>query len=441
MLARPNNSRLEPLLAVALVALKCWVLYSTWGTPQGFDAPHWLDVLRATHWFEPLPPPRALIASYHPPLSYLMGRLILPFLSSDVAASQVLSTLCLIGAFFALRSALRFTGILWTVPGLILLYGGFSTPLLVWLGIETGYDGPVFFWFVLAFCLSVRIFWEPISEHWWQSARFSSAVTLLGLSLAAGMLTKFNSFIALGLPLLIGFVRHGTQNFRRTVAVASLAVGMSAAIVAPLYLHRYFIPEGPRVPAAMDWQRPKDLAYARRVRDAEPIKFVLGILQPPSPKIVTSQYPVVDSFAHSIWLHLWKRDGCLGVQPDRSARISNFYILAFPIPVALGSIGFLARRRQLSDAWRDLGWVLLGIALVFCVSACAFGFHYPLWDWRVFKAKYITPAALWIPFASATWLSDTKIVEARPKFSAWTGRILLGVFLAFMVINHALPVY
>ncbi len=216
--------RIEPALGMLLITFKLFVLRGTWGRAQGFDAPHWLAVLRATHWFEPLPPPRALIASYHPPLSYLMGRLVLWVVPSEVGASQLLSTLCILGAFLSLRWSLRHIGCLCTLPGLILLYGGFSIPLLVWLAIETGYDGPVFFWFMLALAQSIRLFWQPAPSNWWRDAKYCFAVALLGLTLAAGMLTKFNSLIAFGLPFLIMFVRRGIKTSHRDIAPSVLAI-------------------------------------------------------------------------------------------------------------------------------------------------------------------------------------------------------------------------
>ncbi len=294
--------RIEPALALLLVMLKLLVLRGTWGRYQGFDAPHWLTVFRVTHWFEPLPPPRALIASYHPPLSYLMGRLVYAVIPREVEASQLLSTLCVLGAFFAFRSALGHIGWLATLPGLMLLYGGFSIPLLVWLAIETGYDGPVFFWFMMAFAQSTVLFWKPVPEKWYRAARYSVGVVLLGLTLAAGMLTKFNSLIAMGLPFLIILVRHGIKNWRRDLWPPMLALVVSVIVISPLYSHRYFTAEGHRVPAAMDWQRPLDLAAARALRDKAPLRLLVHLLRFPERSITESQYPVVDSFFNSIWL-------------------------------------------------------------------------------------------------------------------------------------------
>ncbi len=439
--ASESYRRLERWLAVLLIALKGLVVRGTWGRAQGFDAPHWLTVMRATHWFEPLPLPRALIASYHPPLSYLLGRLIYRLIPREVEASQLLSTLSIVGAFFALRSALRYIGCLGTLPGLILLYGGFSIPLIVWLAVETGYDGPVFFWFMLAFAQSIRLFWNPVPEKWWNNASYGFGVALLGLTLAAGMLTKFNSLIAMALPFLVVFVRHGIKNWRRDIGPTTFALVVSVIVIAPLYSHRYMNAEGHREPAAMDWQRPLDLAAARAARDAAPLRFVANIVRLADRSMLESQYPVVDSFVNSIWLHTWKRDGCLGLQPQPSIRVSNFYIVVFPLPLFAGTAWFILRQRRIAEAWRQVGWVLLAIAAVFCASAIAFAWNYPLWDWRVFKGKYVTPAVLWIAYAVGVFLSDPGHREHRPVFRNSIERLSIGLLLAFMIVNHALPVY
>ena len=434
--------RLEPALAVLLVVLKLLVLRGTWGRAQGFDAPHWLAVLRATHWFEPLPLPRALIASYHPPLSYLMGRLALVAVPNEVEASQLLSTLCILGAFLSLRRSLRHIGWLATLPGLILLYGGFSIPLLVWLAIETGYDGPVFFWFMLALAQSIALFWQPTPDKWWRDAKYSFAVTLLGLTLAAGMLTKFNSLIAFGLPFLIVLVRRGIKTWRRDIAASSFAIVVSVIVVTPLYSHRYLSADGHREPAAMDWQRPLDLAAARAARDAVPIRLLTNVLRIPSRSITESQYPVVDSFFNSIWLHTWKRDGCLGLQPEPSLSVSNFYIVVFPFLLVSGTAWFMLRQRRIAEDWRHLGWVLLWVGVVFCASAIAFAWNYPLWDWRVFKGKYITPVVFWVAYATGIAFSDSLLEKwQRAGWKKWVERAVLLVLVAFMLANHGLPVY
>jgi len=159
------------------------------------------------------------------------------------------------------------------------------------------------------------------------------------------------------LPFLIGFVRRGITGWRRDIGPAVLALAVSAIVIAPLYSHRYFT--GHRAPAAMDWQRPLDLAAARASRDAAPLRVLSNVAALPDRRITESQYPVVDSFFNSIWLHTWKRDGCLGIQPEPSITVSNFYIVAFPLPLLCGTAWFILRQRRISEPWRHVGWILL----------------------------------------------------------------------------------
>ncbi len=76
------------------------------GRYQGFDAPHLLTVFRVTHWFEPLPP-TARPYRESPPAAFVFDLTArLRCNSREVEASQLLSTLCVLGVFFAFRSAL-----------------------------------------------------------------------------------------------------------------------------------------------------------------------------------------------------------------------------------------------------------------------------------------------------------------------------------------------
>src|ERR1039457_4898358 len=99
----------------------------------------------------------------------------------------------------------------------------------------TLFRSPVFFWFMLALAQSITLFWQPAPDKWWRDAKYSFAVALLGLTLAAGMLTKFNSLIAFGLPFLIVFVRRGIKVWRRDIAASLLAIVVGDIVVTPLY--------------------------------------------------------------------------------------------------------------------------------------------------------------------------------------------------------------
>jgi hypothetical protein len=440
----PENQRykhIDALLAVSVVLLKLHVLHDTWGRMQGFDAGGWIDMLHATHWFEPLPPPYLLWSSWHPPLSFLIGRLVYLVYPHEVEASQVVSTLAILVAFFALRHTMRCLGWLWTLPGLWLLYGGFSIPLIVCLAVETTYDAWVLAWFMLAFAASVSLFWHQLSPGWWKDNRFTRRLTLLGLILAAGLLNKYNGLIAFGLPFLIIAVRRGIKATLRESSAPILAALIALVVVFPFYYKHNYRVEGRWMPASMDARRAADLVVSRAERDAAPLAFIGHMLRYPRRLPRNPQEPVLDSFPHSFWLHTWTRDIWLGRQPQPSLTISCVYSGAFAVITLLGTVFFFIRRRRIPPVWRHLGWVILCIAAFQCVSALAFAWKYPMWDWRIFKTKYMSPTVFWIPYATAVGFSDDWFLARRTTWLRWFEELAFWALVAFTLINHLLPVY
>ncbi len=417
------------------------MLRATWGKAQGFDAIPWLDMYRATHWFEPLPDPRSLLASYHPPLSYLLVRLINGVVPDAIAASQVLSSAAMLAAFFGFRHVLKRTRCLESTAGLWLLYGGFSLPLYVWLAIETGYDSLIFAWFILTLSVSVALFWHELPGKFYQNTRVMLGLVTLVVLLVAGLYTKYSGLMAFALPFMIIWVRRGLKALAREAHLPALAAVVALAIIAPFYHARYYETEHEWMPAAMEWQKSNALTIVRTERDADPLEFFAHMIRVPSESIVGANKPVRDSFLHSIWFHVWKRDKWLGVQPKPSLTVSNAYVRFFAYATLVGSLVFLGRLRRRPRAWRQLGWVLLGVTAMFSAAALAFAWKYPIWGWRVFKAKYMAAGILWVAYAA--WApfdlvrSKLRRATARRIFE-WTACVVL---VAFMMVNHLLPVY
>ena len=122
--------------------------------------------------------------------------------------------------------------------------------------------------------------------------------------------------------------------------------------------------------------------------------------------------------------------------------MSNFYIVTFPFVLVGGTAWFILRKRRIAEDWRHLGSVLLWVGLVFCASSIAFAWNYPLWDWRVFKGKYITPSVFWIAYATGVALCDPCLERWRDVlWVKWAEQIALLLLGAFMLVNHGLPVY
>jgi hypothetical protein len=435
--------QVESSLALLVVLLKIHVLHGTWGRLQGFDPYAWLDVFHATHWFAPLPPVRLWAATYHPPLSYLLGRLLTNIIPNELQASQALSTVALVIAFFCVRQLLRRIGYLWTLPGLWLLYGGISIPVVISIGVETTYDSWVLTWFMMAFTVSVGLFWNPpTSVKWWKENHTARGVTLLGLVFAAGLLNKYTGLLSFCLPYLVILVRRGIKATFRELLAPTVAVLLGIVIAFPLYYERNYKVEHTWTPAAMEWQRKDDLVKVRAKRDADPVAFIANMLRYPKELPANPQETVLDSFLHASWVHTWFRDSLFGHEPEPALTVSRKYSRWFAGGLLLGSAWFFARLRHIAKDWRDLGWMLLAISALFCGFALFFGWKYPLWDWKVFKTKYLTPALFWIPYAVSIGFSDSWLTSRRHR--AWVRGLEDLAFFAlvvFVVINHLLPFY
>jgi hypothetical protein len=451
MLERSGLRSVERVLTACLVVLKLYVLRLAWGHMQGFDALPWLEVFRLTHWFKPLPAAASTFGSYHPPLSYLLCRWIYDAYPHELEASQILSALAMLGAVFAVRDTLRTIGVLFTVPGLMMLYTTASIPLVVWMQTETTYDALVFTWVMAALALSVRLFWAPTPARGWRRPGRLVQLLCLGGVLGAGLLTKFNTAVAFALPFLVMAVRRGPRQLRAgEIGGAVVACAIGVIIAAPLWYQRYYLPLHQLFPQPMEWLRAEDLKRAIALRDADRRAFFLHMLRIPTEPLTRTQEPVTDSFIHSVWLQIWKRDIVLGPQPSASMAVSDGYLRVFAPIVLASTAWFLARHRRMPGPWRDLGYVLLAMSAAYSVLLVYFAYKYPIWDWRVFKAKYVTPAMLWISYCVVV------PVLVRPNGSdpPWRprGRVLRDAVtlvavvwcllpILFMIVNHLVPVY
>jgi hypothetical protein len=441
----------ERVLTACLVVLKLNVLRLAWGHIQGFDAYPWLEVFRETHWFAPVLAAASTFGSYHPPLSYLLCRLIYDVYPHELEATQIMSTLAMLGAIFAFRSTLKTVGILWTIPGLMLLYLTASIPVVVWLATETSYDPLVFMWVMLALALSVALFWKPAPASRTRSRRlrYVAGIVCLGLVLAAGLLTKFNTIVAFVLPFLVIAVRRGGRLRGGEIGAALVSATIGLTLVAPLYYERYYMPLHHVFPQPMEWLRAGDLAAGLARRNADPWGSWRHMLRVPAEPLIGTQEPVTDSFIHSIWLQIWKRDIVLGQEPPLALAVSDVYLRAFGVVVGASTLWFLVLHRRLPGPWRDLGYVLFAMSAVYCLLLIDFGWQYPVWDWRVFKAKYITPAMPWIAYAAVLPFvrrpsSPGARAQTRPIVADAVALVVIVLCLLpvlFMVVNHLLPVY
>jgi hypothetical protein len=429
---------IERFFFVLFVFLALSLFLNEWGQMSDFDAADYLQVWQKVQWFRPLPGVRDLFYSFHPPLTYFLSRIPLLVFGDPVVSSQFLSLLSVISSVALLRSTLRYVGILGSVSGMCFLYITTSLPLFVFLTTAPPPDALSLFWSILILHLSVRLFWHPR----YPSKREIVAPLFLSIVFAAGLLTKFTGVLNFGIPVTVIVVRRDPNQIKRSLLMAFASSLLGAVIVGPFYYTHYFLTEGVLFPNNLEWLQRDVLQVERPKRDEHPVQFIGHMLRFPREPFWGMGTPVVrDSFLHSVWFHLWKRDPLIGTQSRLGTFVSDVYMSFFFGVCLLGTMLFLLFQSRRSQPWNDLGWILIGITLTFCIALLAFGYRYPVWKWGVFKSKYIAIAFIWIPYCSALIVHHILAVRSWQGWGERIQAILLLLVLAFMCVNYLGPIY
>ncbi len=425
-------------LAVFLLC-SIWHFAMALGRMDGFDGTPYLDMYTKVTLGAPIPGVRALWESYNPPLAFWMADVLHRFATPVLASTKLFTMLCIVFTVLCLREALRILGVLWTVPGIAFLYTAAALPVYIFLSTEVGIDGAVLLWAAAILMMSLEIFYHPAEERS-KRHRVLDAVSLT-LMLAASVMTKFSGFIAFSIPwIVILACRHPVQIRNRALIKAAISCIAALLLIGPFYYQHYYRSEGTFVPVSMEWFGGKQLLVLREQRDKNPVGFLVRILRIPERSVQSLSRPLQDSVWSQIWFQTWKRDGFLQWGSPVVALVSNIEARIFFVVFYAGLFLFVFRYQK-RDPWAIFGVILSGISCCYLLAIVKFGYDYPLLHWLVFKAKYVAPALLWIPFALAL-CTDTflaRLHSARIR-NICTQALLFCVFL-LLSVNYLLPVY
>ena len=425
----------EQILLWAFLALHFVLLLMHWGEITGHDAREFLGTLHRMSALGSLPDFRTNLTDYHPPLSFLLARALSVFTGSPITGAQLLSSLSFLGAFLLLRSSLKRIEILYTMPGIIFLYISLSLPVFIYLARAITYDSFQFLLITLTFYLSIRFFWQnPIgsqSRKTWLGRTF-----LLTAVLTAGLFTKYSCLLNFFIPFFVLLIRLRAAPFKTGFMSCCIACSLALLAAIPFYYVRYYQTEGSWMPVGMEWKRPEALAQTRSFRDEQRFPFLLHILRVPS-MLFGREAPVQDSLWHHLWFDTWKGDPLWGPQTNASEFLSTFYATtALPL-FFLGIAFFLWKKSRTNTAFSDLGWLLLLQSILSCAALLSFAFQYPLFDWGIFKTEYVPVVPLFITYCIAVAVHIATQRLSKRTYSA----VMLATLLAFMSLNHLLPVY
>jgi len=431
---------LERFLFFAVIILKADVFLLERGQMIGFDAQSFIQTVDYIIAQGTVPPISLNASAMHPPLSFLLTVAIAFPLQNIVVASQVVSSLSMLVVFLCLRFLLKHIGLLWSIPGFLLLYLTSALPMVIFLGTETTYDSLVFAWAMLALLASVQLFWNPLEEE--NSFRRISSAILLVLSISGGMLTKSTGLLFAAFPFCVLLSRSRRDNLSRDVRTAIFLCTTALVLVFPSYYQRYYRETGKLLPHAMEWNIPGELAEERAERDAHPFSVLWQILHVPASALQWNRaHPEYSSFPDTVWFQTWKRDtyNVLAGPVSLFAReVSNFYIFFFSIPLFAGTALFLFKR-NINSTLRELGLLLFLTTILFSLSCIAFGYHYPVWSYVVFKTKYVPLVVLWFPFCTA-YCADLLLAGAHthPRTYRAMQYASISFTVVFVFVNHLL---
>lgn len=425
----------EQILLWAFLALHFVLLLMHWGEITGHDAWEFLGTLNRMSMLGWLPDFRTNLTDYHPPLSFLLARALSVFTGSPVTGAQLLSSLSFLGAFLLLRSSLKRIEILYTMPGIIFLYTSLSLPVFIYLARAITYDSFQFLLITLTFYLSIRFFWQnPIgsqSRKTWLGRTF-----LLTAVLTAGLFTKYSCLLNFFIPFFVLLIRLRAAPFKTGFMSCCIACSLALLVALPFYYVRYYQTEGSLMPVGMEWERPRDLARARHLRNKQPSLFALHMLRVPS-MLFGREAPVQDSLWHRLWFDTWKGDPVWGPQTKISNTLSTLYANFTLLLFFLGMMFFLWKKGTAYTSFSDLGWLLFLQSMLSGIALLSFAYQYPLFDWGVFKAEYVPIVPLFATYCITIAIHSASQCLSERKYSA----VILVMLLAFMSMNHLLPVY
>ncbi|MBI5493919.1 MAG: hypothetical protein HY904_02765 [Deltaproteobacteria bacterium] len=447
-------ARVERALLALLVLGKLFVALVTWGISTGFDRGPYLEMVRSIRGLD-LPPVDELFYSYHPPLCFLLTRGIMLTGLGAARAAQVHSFLAVFASFLVARHVMKSLGLLRSFPGLLLLYGSFSMPIVIGLSWGVEMESTVLLCFILVLQASVACFF-PVARAQDGPTRVRLRFLWLGVCLALGLYTKFTCLLFLAVPVLCLIASWAVaQRPLREVARASGRLAGSFALTgllaAPFYGVHYYAETGTFLPGNVEKFGQPGLAANRDEVDRDLEGVLWRLLTVNVPDLRGRHDSINDNWYGSFWFQLWRRDPSMGYPPDPEGRnaspprvrsIGDFYLGNLRWFLVGGWLLFVVtvfRRRM--TVLEGLGLVLLVFGVVLVVAQLAFALNTPKWDWQPLKAKYIIPAVFTVVYGLAYTATLGEALPPGSRVQRALALVVVALLALFVGVNHFAVVY
>lgn len=456
--------RTERLFLATFLIGRLYVFCERLGTVIGFDSGAQIEMVTKLSWSMPDTPIRESFYGYHPPLGFLVPRLLHVGLGFTPEISiQIVSMMASLAAFFFLRATLRYMHVLHRPSGIAFLYITSSIPIQVSVSTSVNLDVIILAFGASILYASVRMLWPvtlfddanhpqrslPLRFSWGDTAECERRINGMVAAFAAAtalvcaLLTKFSGVLLFAVPSLLAWSQPYARGWWKRCFTGAAVCSVALAIAFPYYYGRYYVPEGKFFPLNAEWTAAADVERAIAQRDADLATFFIDLVSPTT--VHASVGPTQTDYdvnrLSDAWRDLWIRNQWTGPTSDAALDLGLLYMVVIPWLMGLGAAIFLRRMRR-RTAWTRLGWVLLGFSMLQIAALVQYIYRIPHAGYGPAKGLYILPTVWGIGYLVVTAFREhrllPKMLRSRIPMIPYA---LLAAAWMFVAVNHAIPAY
>lgn len=438
------------------------VFWKRLGTVIGFDPGAQIEMIDKLSWAVPDTPMHESFYGYHPPLGFLLARLIHLLGASPEVSIQIVSFAASLLAFFFLRETLRHLQLLDRPSGMAFLYLTSSIPIQISVSTSMNLDVIILAMGSAVLCASVHLLWPHVGfkDHEAQCPlplRFdrhdpvlrerSYAHAIAGVAttaaIAFALLTKFSGILLLGIPPLAAWSQPYGYGWWKRCTLGTVACACAILIVFPYYYGRYYMQEGTFLPLNTEWTAKEDTERAIAKRNEDPVQFFVELFGPTS--VHASAGPTHTDYdvnhLSDAWRDLWIRNQWTGNTTPRALQAGLLYMHVFPWLIFGGLLLFLERIRRRTP-WIRLGWILVTFSILQVLALIQYIYRIPFAGYGPAKGLYILPTVWGIGYLAVMAFQEKRLVPKRFRHrTALLQHGLLLIVALFVVVNHVIPAY
>ena len=434
-----------------------------YGTVIGYDSGAHIEMVQRLTWAMPDTPIRETFYGYHPPLGFLVPRLLHLIGFTPEHSIQIVSFAASLTAFFLLRATLKHLHLLSKPSGIAFLYIASSIPIQLSIATSVNLDVIVVAFAAATLYGAVRFLWPhaafsdahpqyilPLRFHHSDPHQKNNyydttlAVLCSVTAIACAALTKFSGVLLLALLPLVALAQPFHRKWFQRCALGATACAMAMAFAFPYYYARYYIPEGKFFPLNTEWTVKEETERAIAKRDEDRTQFFKDLFHL-HPAYAATDPEHSDGEINRLWdawRDFWIRNMRTGqLRSDAALKVGLLYMHIALWLLPAGLLLFLQRVRR-RTSWIRLGWVIVGFSLIQVAALVQYIYRIPYAGYGPAKGLYILPFAWGIAYLIVTAFQDQRLLPHR--FRPWIPimqRGAMGLVALFVIVNHAIPMY